>query len=339
LESIELPPGYREDDLDDLPPEGQRRGPNRYFPHIRQQGQWKQGIQAYLASIHFADAMLGRVLEALDNGPNADNTIVVLWSDHGWHLGEKQHWQKYTAWRACTRVPLVVRVPSGAPGLAEGTTASRCDRPVNLLSLFPTLLELTGLPAEAHHDGPSLVPLLRDAKADWPHVSVTHLADAGSYGLSADRFRLIHYANGEEELYDIAEDPYEWTNLADAPDQQARRAQLRALAPQSFLPKPKPSLDSLPKLTWMPLTDEAAPVSKPDGNPFDVVFINQSKQTVELHWIDRNGKPKSYGGIAAGANRRQQTRPGAVWMIADEQRQPLGYFEVGDRASRAVIPD
>ena len=112
LESIQLPPGYKADDLDDLPSAGKKRGPNRYFEHIQKNDQWKQGIQGYLASIYFADTMLGRVLDSLESGPNKDNTIVVLWSDHGWHLGEKQHWQKYTAWRAVTRVPLMIRVPN-----------------------------------------------------------------------------------------------------------------------------------------------------------------------------------------------------------------------------------
>ena len=111
LDSIQLPPGYKADDLDDLPPEGKRRGPNRYFAHIRKHEQWKPAVQGYLASIYFADTMLGHVLDALEKGPNADNTIVALWSDHGWHLGEKQHWQKFTAWRVCTRVPLIMRVP------------------------------------------------------------------------------------------------------------------------------------------------------------------------------------------------------------------------------------
>ncbi|MFY8200142.1 MAG: sulfatase, partial [Pirellula staleyi] len=94
LESIQLPLGYRENDLDDVPEMGQKAARNKYFAHIQQQGQWKQAIQGYLASIHFADAMLGRVLDALESGPNAKNTIVVLWSDHGWQLGEKEHWQK-----------------------------------------------------------------------------------------------------------------------------------------------------------------------------------------------------------------------------------------------------
>ena len=100
LESIQLPPGYKADDLDDVPALGVQAAKNRYFAHIQEHGQWKRGIQAYLASIHFADAMLGRVLDALESGPNAENTIVVLWSDHGWQLGEKEHWQKFTPWRA-----------------------------------------------------------------------------------------------------------------------------------------------------------------------------------------------------------------------------------------------
>jgi arylsulfatase A-like enzyme len=339
LEEIQLPPGYKEDDLEDLPPAGQKRGPNRYFEHIRKQGQWKQGIQGYLASIAFADAMVGRVLDALEKGPNRDNTIVVLWSDHGWHLGEKQHWQKYTAWRVCTRVPLIVRVPSGAPGLEQGTSAgSVCNKPVNLLSLFPTLTELTGLPQKPDNDGPSLVPLLKNPSADWPHASVTFLQDPGSYGLSTENWRMVHYAGGEEELYDSQADRFEWTNLATEPKHADKLARLRALAPQEFAPFVKPSDKSLIQLKWHPSSDTAAPPSSPDGNPFEVVFVNNRPDPVNLLWIDRQGKPKPYGMIAAGKRQRQNTRPGAVWSVTDSSDQPLGHFVVGDRAARAVIP-
>ncbi len=341
LEDIALPPGYKEDDLADLPPAGQTRGPNRYFAHIQEQGQWKQGIQGYLASIHFADAMLGRVLDALENGPHKDNTILVLWSDHGWHLGEKQHWQKYTAWRAVTRVPFMVRVPAGAStALPKGTPASAiCEQPVNLLSLFPTLTELTGVPAEPSNDGPSLVPLLKNPEATWPHVSVTYLADRGSYGLSARDWRYIHYANGEEELYNIAQDPYEWDNLAPHPEHAPKLAELRALAPTEFAPKPAPSVDALTSLPWHPAADGAAPASKPDGATFGVHFINQRKQAVELQWMTREGEPKSYGLISPGKRREQSTRPGAVWQISDpDTGKPLGHFIVDDRAAKALIP-
>ncbi len=339
LVSIGLPPGYREDDLEDLPPAGQKLGPNRYFAHIREQGQWKQGIQGYLASIHFADAMLGRVLDALEQGPHAENTIVVLWSDHGWHLGEKQHWQKYTAWRACTRVPLIIRVPAGAPGLPAGTSPGNCAKPVNLFSLFPTLLELCGLPAGPHHDGPSLVPLLADPDGDWPHVSVTHLGTPGSFGLSAERWRYIHYVSGDEELYDVETDPHEWTNLAAQEEYADRLAALRRLAPTSFAEKPRPSDESLPALTWHPAGDEPPSASNPDGGPFEVVFINESDRPVQVHWLDRQGDPRPYGEIAPGERHRQQTRPGAAWLITDVEGKALGHFVVGDRGARAVVPE
>ncbi len=237
LDRIELPPGYKADDVDDLPAEGQRIARNRYFAHIQSQGQWKRAIQAYLASIHFADAMLGRVLDALDRSPQRDNTVVVLWSDHGWHLGEKEHWQKYTGWRAGARVPLMIRVPKGAPGLPEGTTpGSVCDRPVSLVDLFGTLTDLCGLPAKPDIASRSLVPLLRDPQAEWSHAALTHLDRPQNYALSTQRWRYLHYFDGGEELYDLDTDPHEWTNLADKAEHAAKLAEMRALAPKSIAP-------------------------------------------------------------------------------------------------------
>jgi len=238
LEEIQLPPGYKADDLDDLPPAGKRRGPNRYFAHIRKHGQWKAGIRGYLASIHFADAMLGNVLDALEAGPHADNTIVVLWSDHGWHLGEKQHWQKFTGWRAVSRVPLMIRIPAGAaPGLPGGTKAGGvCNRAVSLLGLFPTLTELTGVPAKEDNSGPSLVPLLDDPQAEWEHPALCFLAEPGSVGISKGDWRLISYANGDEELYHVADDPHEWHNLAGEPVHAQRLGDLRGFVPADLAP-------------------------------------------------------------------------------------------------------
>jgi arylsulfatase A-like enzyme len=242
LDAIQLPPGYKADDLDDVPPPGQKLGRNRYFAHILEQKQWRQGIQAYLASIHFADAMLGRVLDALEKSPHRDNTIVVLWSDHGWHLGEKEHWQKFTGWRVCARVPLMVRVPKGAPGLPAGTLAGAvCNRPVSLVDLFGTLTALCGLPAKPDIESRSLLPLLRDPAAPWPHAALTQLDLPENYALSTERWRYIHYRGGGEELYDIETDPHEWTNLAAKPEHAKKLAELRACAPGEFKPLVPPA--------------------------------------------------------------------------------------------------
>ena len=310
LESIQLPPGYKEDDLNDLPPEGRRRGPNRYFAHIRKHKQWKAGVQAYLASIHFADAMLGNVLEALENGPHAENTIVVLWSDHGWHLGEKQHWQKFTGWRACSRVPLIIKMPDRKPSV--------CDQPVSLLSLGPTLLDLCDLPKLPQHKAPSLRTLLKDPESEWPHVALTHLGEPGSYGLSTRNWRYIRYKGGGEELYDIRKDPYEWKNLAQSVQHKTKLNDLRKLGPDTFSNLIQPSIQSLPSLKWNPLSvDQKAPPSKPEGNPFSVTFINQSSEPVELFWMDFKGGHKPYALIEPKKHYHQQTRPGAVWMLAE----------------------
>ncbi|GAB5405841.1 MAG: hypothetical protein Aurels2KO_40720 [Aureliella sp.] len=342
LEEIQLPPGYKANDLDDVPEIGAKAARNRYFAHIQRQGQWKQGVQGYLASIHFADAMLGRVLDALESGPNADNTIVVLWSDHGWQLGEKEHWQKYTPWRAVTRVPLMIRVPSElSAALPAGTTAGRvCNSPVNLISLYPTLLDLCGLPEKANNDGPSLVPILQNRALDlWPRSSVTFLSKPGTYAVSGLKHRYIHYADGSEELYDIEADPYEWENLASDEAYATVLTDFRSNAPKEFAPRVEPSVESLAKLTWHPAASKPAPASKPDGGTFPVFFTNKRRQAVELFWMDRDGKPKSYGEVASGARKSQQTRPGAVWMIQDtEDKVQLGHFVVGDRTAQAVIP-
>lgn len=339
LEDIELPPGYKEDDLDDLPPSGKARGPNRYFPHIQDQGQWKQGIQGYLASIAFADAMVGRVIDALESGPNRDNTIVVLWSDHGWHLGEKQHWQKYTGWRVCTRVPLIVRVPPGTAGLPNGTRAGTiCEQPVNLLSLYPTLTELAGLPPKATNDGPSLLPLLQDPESDWPHVSITYLGRPGNYGMSEKRWRYIEYENGDNELYDIQIDRYEWDNLATKAEHADRIIAMRAKAPTEYAELVPASDAALPKLKWHSAGGAKTPASKPDGNQFDVVFTNNRNEPVKVFWMDRQGNRKSYGTLEAGWRKPYKTRPGAVWLITDADENPLGHFAIGDRAAQAIIP-
>ena len=134
----------------------------------------------------------------------------------------------------------MVRVPKGVPGLPEGTKPGGvCDKPVNLVSLHRTLTDLAGLPAKQGIDGNSLVPLLRDPDADWPHVALTHLHDPGNYSISGERFRYIRYHDGGEELYDIATDPHEWTNLAGDPTHAETLKKMRALAPSKDEIKPR----------------------------------------------------------------------------------------------------
>ena len=228
LESIELPP-YREDDLDDLPAAALRfaDGPANDHEAILAAGTntWKQAIRAYLATIHFCDAMIGRLLDGLDRSPYATNTIICFWSDHGWHLGEKHHWRKFALWEESTRAPLIWVVP--------GLTAPdrRCDRPVDFMHIYPTLLDLCGLPLPPHVQGRSIRPLLADPQTPWTEPALTTYRQ-GNHSLRTARWRYTRYADGGEELYDEDRDPYEWTNLA------TRTAEFNALKAElgRFLP-------------------------------------------------------------------------------------------------------
>lgn len=203
------PPLIKADDVDDLPAGGQAMAASRRgdFELVQQDGKYLELLQAYMASISFADALIGQLLDALDASPSAHNTIVLLWSDHGWHLGEKQHLHKFTLWERSTRVPLIVV----APGYTQPGT--RTSQPVGLIDLFPTLNQLCNLPAVAELEGRSLVPLLQNPALDWQWPALTtHGAD--NHSVRTQRWRYIRYADGGEELYDHQQDPHEWHNLA-----------------------------------------------------------------------------------------------------------------------------
>ncbi|MGK7952037.1 MAG: sulfatase-like hydrolase/transferase [Xenococcaceae cyanobacterium] len=189
-------------------------------------------MQAYLASIRFVDSMLGRLIYALDASSYANNTIIVLWSDHGWHLGEKLHWSKFTLWEEATRVPLVFVVPKGISGMPEGNQSLHgCDRTVNLIDIYPTLMDLCGLnrPSKMISKiiGKSLVPLLKNPSASWNRPAITTWGGFANdwidenhsvhHSVRSERFRYIRYADGSEELYDHQFDPMEWTNVAAKP--------------------------------------------------------------------------------------------------------------------------
>ncbi|MEM6471413.1 MAG: sulfatase [Planctomycetota bacterium] len=179
---------------------------------VKSSGQWDHAVQAYLASVTFADHCLGIVLDALDSSQYADNTIVVLFSDHGFHLGEKQRWAKRSLWEDGTRVPIII----SAPGYARG---QRCARSAELLDLFPTLLELAGLTPDGKQEGDSLVPLLKNPGSDWDHPAITSFG-LGNFSIRSNRYRFIQYVDGSKELYDLSVDPHEWKNLAPNPEYQ-----------------------------------------------------------------------------------------------------------------------
>jgi arylsulfatase A-like enzyme len=211
VESIQLPP-YKEDDLDDLPPIALQfaNGPANDHEAIMKAGGtnvWKQAIRAYLATINFCDAMVGRLLDAYDASPERDNTIICFWSDHGWHLGEKHHWRKFALWEETTRSPHIWVVP----GLTKPD--SRCDRTVDYMSIYPTLVDLCGLPTPTHVQGKSVRALLANPQMPWNQPAVTTYRQ-NNHTVRSETWRYTHYSDGGEELYDETKDPYEWTNLA-----------------------------------------------------------------------------------------------------------------------------
>lgn len=211
-ESSQTMPPVLDGDRDDVPEFAwylHWKLPEPRLSWLQRAGQWRGLVRAYLASISFVDSQIGRVLDELEATRRADDTIVVLWSDHGWHLGEKGITGKNSLWERSTRVPLFV----AGPGVTANAT---CGRPVELLDLYPTLIELCRLSPVEGLEGHSLAPQLRDAQAprEWPAVT-TH--NQGNHAVRSERWRYIRYADGSQELYDHRADPHEWTNLASDP--------------------------------------------------------------------------------------------------------------------------
>ena len=175
--------------------------------------QWQAAVEAYLACVTYVDHEIGRLIDALDESQYANNVTIVVWSDHGWHLGEKQHWGKWTGWERSTKVPLII-VPPQLKASQFATAGSRCDQPVNLVDLYPTLMELCKLKGPGHAlDGRSLVPQLKIPSQQEDRASIT-MFDPGNVSVRTNRWRYIRYEDNSEELYDLNNDPNEWHNLA-----------------------------------------------------------------------------------------------------------------------------
>ena len=205
-------PRIREDDLDDLPPQGKRLAcpegkPRRPFDP----DEWRNAVAGYMSAVTFIDACIGRLIDALNESPHSKNTVLVLWSDQGFHLGEKFHWQKMTLWEESTHVPLIFV----APGVTK--PGGRCPHTVSLLDIYPTLLDVCGLPQRAGLEGKSLLPLLKDPEAPWDRPALSTYF-RNNHAVRSERWRYIRYRDGTEELYDHSNDEMEWTNLADRPE-------------------------------------------------------------------------------------------------------------------------
>ena len=204
---LELPP-HRTNDLDDVPPGGRAMAaPGGDHATMLKSGRWKEAVQGYLAAIAYLDMNVGRVLDAYEKSAARTNTIVVFWGDHGWHLGEKEHWRKFALWEEATRARFIWVVPGVTrPG-------SVCERPVDFMSIYPTLCDLTGLARPKHVEGEVIRSLLVEPKASWTNAAITTFR-RNNLAVRTERWRYIRYADGGEELYDHTNDEYEWTNLA-----------------------------------------------------------------------------------------------------------------------------
>ncbi|TWU29074.1 sulfatase [Novipirellula artificiosorum] len=226
------PPGYSQTDLDDVPSSGRDLAAiykGRWEAHgDRSVDDWKRVFHGYLACTSFADWNLGRVIHALDQTPMADNTIVIVTSDNGYHVGEKHHYGKSTLWEKSANVPLLIRMPKGK------NAGSKSDATVGLIDLYPTLQTICGLPKTSHQlDGNDISPLLADPTVDWPHPAITTYGE-DRFSMRSGRWRYIRYSDGTEELYDHSSDPHEFTNLAEKPKFQSTKARFRKLVPKTF---------------------------------------------------------------------------------------------------------
>ena len=236
LDSIEIPKGYRKGDLKDCAPSLANtslyafRRYQMLFKHKEHPQLFKQWLQAYMACVAFIDEQVGTVLDALAASPHSDNTIVILTSDHGFHVGDKESIYKQTLWDSGTRIPLIV---SGLEGMPQNVI---CKKPVSLIDIYPTFIDFCKLPEDPHQgrsgyplDGHSLKPLILNPKADWsgPNVAITalpgkdhsqHREHLGTlyphFSVRSEDWRYSLTSDGQEELYHYPNDPYEFTNLA-----------------------------------------------------------------------------------------------------------------------------
>ena len=228
LDKIELP-NISLDDLNDIPAAGiemtNSLDSEGDYQRMNANNKQRELVRAYLASINYADQCVGIILNALNKSQYKDNTIVILWGDHGWHLGEKLSYRKSKLWEEATRVPFIISVP----GITK--PESRTNRIVNLIDIYPTLSELCNLPKNKLNQGRSLVPLLLEPDMKWPFPTVTTMGYL-NHAVRSENWRYIQYEDGTEELYDHRKDQFELYNLASNKDFNEIKEELK-----SWLPK------------------------------------------------------------------------------------------------------
>ena len=225
-EKITLAP-YKKNDLEDVPKISRESNILSFMPQTEwaiKNNKLKQVTQSYLASVSFVDHYVGTVLDSLEESQYKDNTIIILWSDHGYHIGEKGTFQKHSLWQRSTRVPFIISKP--------GILAGKTHKPVELLDIYPTLLDMCGLPSNAKNEGQSLKPLIEGSSSHWDKVAITTYRkqlkhckatktpyrENPSHGIFDERYHYIMYSDGSEELYDLQKDPNEWSNIASSPE-------------------------------------------------------------------------------------------------------------------------
>ena len=197
-------------------------------------------LHGYAAATSYVDACVGRILDSLERNGLADKTIVVLWGDHGYDVGEKK-FAKSALWEQNTRTPLIIHLPEALGGNRE---ASSCRRPVSLLDLYPTLIDLCGLPPNGRVEGRTIAPLVRDPKRQWPYPAViTHSPHwhGPNHAVRSESFHYIHYGRGGEELYDVSKDPNQWRNLAGDSKYGVIKKGLRKWLPETNAPHFRPN--------------------------------------------------------------------------------------------------
>lgn len=234
-----------ENDWDDLPGGAHKLiQPKKWFYkgmmdlEKKRPGSYRNFIDAYAACIRFADAQIGRLLAAIDEYSKKDNTIIILWSDHGFHLGEKRHIEKFALWEKSTHVPFIVV----APGITQ--PGIQCNVPVDLSSIYPTICDLAGISDFPQNlDGKSLLPLLKNPEFNWTHAALSTYG-RGNHAVRIKNWRLIKYRDGSMELYNVSQDPNEWYNLAPDPTYKKTISWLMSYFPKS---EKAPVVDLKPK--------------------------------------------------------------------------------------------